>query len=527
MSEFIELPPDPVRMVEGLRDTGYEFNTAVADVVDNSIAADATFVDIQLNLDLTGNITLRIFDDGIGMSREGLIDAMRYGSKPRASAASLGKFGLGLKTASTAFSRKLVVISRNTASAPLLAATWDLDHIRNQQSWQLVVDPPTPDQIVDFEKVIGARSGTLVIWEKADRVLRTYKKAGGAVAKKALKAVEDDLRVHLSKVYQRFLDPKDSRAQHLRMSLNGQAVTHWDPFCIQESQLVVQESVDVELPDGDKANFLMKAYVLPRKEEFSSDEAAKLAAISNQNQGIYVYRENRLIHGPDWLGLFSKEPHLSLLRVEFSFDHKLDEAFQIDIKKSQILLDEALDERVAQFLTAPRRHADEVSRKGTKAKAAAASKSAHDSSNRNISNKQGAVNQPEVKAVDGNEAEVHNKLGTVRLKLKISTASKPSEVHIQPVDSIDDGLLWEPCLIDGRIGVRLNTGHSYYHKVYLPNITEGVTIQGMDALMWGLSVAELNCTSDATKNTFNELRYEVSRTLRKLVEDMPDAKVTE
>jgi hypothetical protein len=113
------------------------------------------------------------------------------------------------------------------------------------------------------------------------------------------------------------------------------------------------------------------------------------------------------------------------------------------------------------------------------------------------------------------------------LKLKISTASKPSEVHIQPVDSIDDGLLWEPCLIDGRIGVRINTGHSYYHKVYLPNITEGVTIQGMDALIWGLSVAELNCTSEATKNTFSELRYEVSRTLRKLVEDMPDAKVTE
>ena len=112
----------------------------------------------------------------------------------------------------------------------------------------------------------------------------------------------------------------------------------------------------------------IKAYVLPRKEEFSTEEVAKNARISNQNQGIYIYRENRLIHGPDWLGMFSKEPHFSLLRVEFSFDHKLDEAFQIDIKKSQILLNEALYDHLRRFSTPPRRAAEQAYRKGTKAK---------------------------------------------------------------------------------------------------------------------------------------------------------------
>ena len=94
----MELLPDPVRMVEGLRDTGYQFNTAVADVVDNSISANASIIDIDLRMDLRCNITLAIFDDGEGMDRNGLINAMKYGSKPRPSAASLGKFGLGLKT---------------------------------------------------------------------------------------------------------------------------------------------------------------------------------------------------------------------------------------------------------------------------------------------------------------------------------------------------------------------------------------------------------------------------------------------
>jgi hypothetical protein len=120
-----------------------------------------------------------------------------------------------------------------------------------------------------------------------------------------------------------------------------------------------------------------------------------------------------------------------------------------------------------------------------------------------------------------------NSQGPVRLRLKITTASKPLEVHVQPVDSIDDGLLWEPCLIDGHCGVRINTNHPYYEKVYLPNLAAGVTIQGMDALLWGISVAELNCVRDDTKSSFAELRYEVSRNLRKLVQDLPEAREAE
>lgn len=520
----MELLPDPVRMVEGLRDTGYQFNTAVADVVDNSIAAEATFVDIELKLDFRGHVTLAIYDDGIGMDKDGLINAMKYGSKARPSAASLGKFGLGLKTASTAFCRKLVVISRHKTSAPLIRATWDLDHVKDKNKWELLIDTPSTQQMEAFETFVGSQPGTMVVWEKVDRLLKSYTNQSGAAAKKALAKCSDGLREHLGTVYQRFLDPDDSRAKHLKMRLDGKSVLPWDPFAATESQVVSEEETEVELSGGKTAKFYMKAYVLPRKEEFSTQEAAKQARISNANQGIYIYRENRLIHGPDWLQMFSKEPHVSLLRVEFTFDHKLDEAFQIDIKKSQIILNAALYDRVLDFLTPPRRAAEEAYRKGTKATTAQASKSAHDSSNRNITSKEGEINLPTVQSTDStkNEAQIVNKQGPVTLKLKITSASKPHQVHVQPVASIDDGLLWQPCLIDGHCGVQINTGHPYYHKVYLPNIAEGVTIQGMDALMWGMSVAELNCVSNATKGTFVELRYEVSRNLRKLVEDLPE-----
>ncbi len=151
MSEKMELLPDPVRMVEGLRDTGYQFNTAVADVIDNSIAADATFVDILLNMDYRGNIVLEIYDDGVGMDRDALINAMKYGSRPRPSPASLGKFGLGLKTASTAFCRRLSVISRDTSKEPLIRATWDLDHVRDENKWELLIDSPTKEESKAYE----------------------------------------------------------------------------------------------------------------------------------------------------------------------------------------------------------------------------------------------------------------------------------------------------------------------------------------------------------------------------------------
>lgn len=137
--EEIELPPDPERVIVGLRDTGYEFDTAVADIVDNSIAANATHVQLWLAADLRGNIRLMIADNGDGMNRDGLINAMQYGSKARPSAASLGKYGLGLKTASTAFCKKLSVIS--PAGRQYVGADGDLGSVPCRQGQQMVASP--------------------------------------------------------------------------------------------------------------------------------------------------------------------------------------------------------------------------------------------------------------------------------------------------------------------------------------------------------------------------------------------------
>ncbi|HHL3493506.1 TPA: ATP-binding protein [Legionella pneumophila] len=526
------LPPNPARLIEGLRDTGYNFNTALADIVDNSVDAGATKIDIRINMDPDGDIMVTVADNGCGMDELTLLDGMTYGAQGRVDPKRLGKFGMGLKTASTAFCRKLSVITRNSSDSELIKATWDLDHVGSVADWQLLLDSPTNYEEELLNEVSADSSGTLVIWEKVDRLMKNYSDSSGKPARKALEKVIANFKDHASMVYQRFLNEADTRAKNIKIILNGQIVPYWDPFCENENEteLVAEKNLEAELPDGSPVEFCIRAFVLPRREHFSSPDEAKNARLTNNMQGIYIYRENRLIHPADWLGMFTKEPHLSLLRVEFSFNHESDEAFQVDIKKSRILLNEELYNWVLnEFLPAPRNAANERYRKGQRKKVSEEAKDAHNGSNRSISAKEQDLRTAEVTVVDPSSGavDVKNKSGTVRLKLKVGEASAPGQVCIQPSESIDDGILWAPAIIEGHHAVRINTGHPYYHKVYVPNLSSDVTIQGMDSLLWALIEAELGTINEATKTHFEELRFEVSRLLRKLVEDLPEPDLDE
>jgi hypothetical protein len=514
-------------MIEGLRDTGYKITTAIADLIDNSIAAHASNIDVSIKMADNGEITLCIADNGVGMDREALTLAMTYGSPVRPDPASLGRFGLGLKTASTAFCRRLSVISRSSGADPFVKATWDLDHVAHVRSWELLVSEPDSAELQKLEGLADARSGTLVVWEKVDRFLKTYQDPTGSYARTALDRQLRVLSHHLSMVYQRYLDPADKRTPHkVQLTLQGQRIESWDPFAVDESDLVASERVVVDLDGRRPGAFTVRAYVLPRKEDFSEPERAEAARMSNSLQGIYVYRENRLIYGPDWLGLFSKEPHFSLLRVEFSFDHSLDDVFNIDIKKSEIILNQDLLTWLDDFLKPARRTADERYRQGQRRRAKSASVGAHDSSNANIHRKESALSTANVEILNKkrNEVMVENKEGQVKLRLTLSRPSKSGEFHVQPVAEIEDGLLWRPALIDTHKAVQINTSHPYYFKVYVPNLKSTVTVQGIDSLLWAFCMAELGTVNEVTKQYFLDMRFEISRLLRRLVDDLPDPK---
>ena len=132
MSNLINQPDAP-RLIYGLRDTGYNFNTAAADIIDNSIAANATEVNVRIEMTPDGRKFVHFGDNGHGMDEDGLFDAMRYGAPARANKASLGKFGLGLKTASSSICLKFTVITRLSPDDTFSKLAWDLQHVEETE----------------------------------------------------------------------------------------------------------------------------------------------------------------------------------------------------------------------------------------------------------------------------------------------------------------------------------------------------------------------------------------------------------
>ena len=521
--EEFTLPPDPERVVEGLRDTGYNFNTALADIIDNSIAANATKIDINIDFNPHKTLTIYIADNGYGMDEDGLKNAMRYGAKKREDAASLGKFGLGLKTGSTSFCRCLSVISRGTGDDTVRKAQWDLDYIAKNNEWLLKMMPVSDDERDLLDATAEGSTGTLVVWEKIDRLLKNYVNTGSA--NNALKRIIESLIFHISMIYHRFLNAHDDRARNITITVNGNEVSAWDPFCLKQPQTekLVDDDIEVELPNGVVSSFLIRAYLLPRRDDFTTAKERSEAKLGNDMQGFYVYRENRLIHSGEWLGMFSKEPHFSLLRVEFSFDHTLDDVFNVDIKKSRILLNEEIFTYIRDsIMPAPRRAAEERYRKGTVKAVAGKAQDAHALSNKSIDEKAKSAEESQTTITGTDSVELSNSNGTFSHKISIRSSAKPGQYRVIPVDTLENGMLWNPCIVDGKHAVEINQSHPFYQKVYYPILSQNVMVTGMDALLWAMAEAELSTFNLETKEQYEDMRVVVSRCLKKLIADLPD-----
>lgn len=522
----IKLVPDPTRSIEAWRDTGYDFNMAVADIIDNSIAAEAKNISILLEKKLgSDEFYLYIADDGIGMNEDELINAMRYGSKERPNRKSLGKFGFGLKTASTSFCRRLGVVSRGSDNI-VRKVQWDLDHVAEKGEWMLELPDVINDETEYLDETAVSGTGTLVIWEKIDRLFKSANPK-----KQTINNTIESLKFHVGMTFQRFLDHDDVRENNVNITINGSSILPWDPFCKQEEsvQIAYESNEVVEKPDGTSSSLFIRACILPRKEEFSSPEAAKAAKVSTDMLGFYIYRENRLIHHGGWLRMYTSEPHSSLLRVELSFDYTLDEAFKIDVKKSRIILDDEIYDYIKnRILPAPRKLAADRYRIGIK---------------KGIQNN-GPIDEPGDSHIDPIATTLPGPFITVpeptppegigdvmidnipgKIHIHHPDPDKPSKYRIIPVESIDDGLLWEPVATvpSSTLGIRINQTHPFYQKIYFPFREHKVIIIGLDSLLWALCHAELSTYKDTeTRELYEDMRYIVSRDLRKLVEDLPE-----
>ena len=542
MSELEEnkaqYPPSAARLVEGLRDTGYVFTTSVADIIDNSVAADADQVNIKLTLAMGQHPVLMIADNGKGMNETDLISAMVYGSPRRPDPKSLGKFGMGLKTASTSFCRKLTVISRK--DNVLSIKQWDLDVISRTDKW-LLLDPDEEnytDEVEFLDEIAEGGSGTVVVWENVDRLMRTH--ATGTMRKR-IDSICEELDKHLSGVFYNFLE-KNNDFPALTIKINDKTVEPWDPFCrwmnddgSNRLQVHKQEPVDYTLEQNGQTEtigtFQVNVYILPNRHALTAEEIDK-SRYSLDNQGFHIFREDRMIYSGGWPNkLLVKDPHLNLIRVELSFDHKLDDVFQIDIKKSRIDFPKTIQVLLNKIITPPRREAQKRYREGSRdANAPGYNKlgQQHEKSS-NAINKHHAENtaQSQIGSADpeAGTAQITNQFGVSNVRLQFNDS--PTRV-VQTSPNLQDGVLWAPGLIEGnKHAVFINEAHEFYKRFYLANQDNSALILAMDSLLWSLAEAELCVYSDTVKRNLEEMRISVSRSLRTLAEELPEIDASE
>jgi hypothetical protein len=325
MPEFIKAEianPNPKSTINSYRSFGYNLSTAISDIIDNSISANAN--EIRLDYKWNGQDSfISICDNGFGMNREELVLAMTPGSKDpeeERSEKDLGRFGMGLKTASFSQCKRLTCITKRE-EYHMLKRCWDIDYINSKNEWQLL------DYVSNnffTEKVEKLKSGTLVLWEKLDRIVGNAE-ANNESVKNVFYHEMINVKNHLSLVFHRFIESK-----RVKIFFQNEEIEPYNPFLLN-----IIPRPEMGQPESFE-NVEITYFILPHMSEIGKiayeNSGGSLGWF--QEQGFYVYRGDRLLVAGDWLGLEKKRDYSKLARIAVNFTNANDFNWHLDIKKS-------------------------------------------------------------------------------------------------------------------------------------------------------------------------------------------------
>jgi hypothetical protein len=306
-SRVLENPPNARRTMEALRELGYDSYSSVLDILDNCIDAHAAKIDIEVG-EQKGDIVITMDDDGTGMDEETLSEALRLGSDTEREATDLGKFGMGLVTASIGLSQSVEVITKE-ADGNLLAGGFDLEQIAAENRFIKWIGQATKEQAASFTRPKGTR----VRLSKTDRI-----------SNRNATTFANTLRSRIGQVFRKFLK------SGVTITVNGKTVEPIDPLMLSDpkTRLVLDTPIAV---DG-KGSAILRVVDLP---DFGQ-AGNKAAGIIPQNSGFYIVRNNREIMEAHTFDFYKKHPDYSHFRAELSFDGSLDAHFHTDVKKMSI-----------------------------------------------------------------------------------------------------------------------------------------------------------------------------------------------
>jgi len=341
--ETLEVIPDPISLIESMRSVGYSIEAAIADIVDNSLSAQAN--NIEIKYDASNEPFVAILDNGWGMAPDKLTNAMRHGSHNPSDdrdPSDLGRFGLGLKTASLSQCRKLTVVSKK--DGVVSARRWDLDVVKDSGRWLVVI--PENQELQDmpmFSRLQDLESGTLVHWKDLDKL------TAGAFDRQAEMTTKlSSLYDHLALVFHRFTQ-KEDKFGAVRMTVNGLEIPPRDPFLRSNT---FRQPLEGQVIKHERGNVTISPFVLPPVSHLSPDEVSLAGGKEGLRgtQGFYVYRNRRLVIWGTWFKLVPKEEFYKLTRIQVDIPNSFDDLWALDIKKSVAYPPEPIRKRLKELI---------------------------------------------------------------------------------------------------------------------------------------------------------------------------------
>lgn len=482
-----ENDPNAGRLIEALRHIGYDNYEAIADILDNSIDAGATTIWIRV-VQRNSEPEIYIADNGIGMDEETLDQALRLGSETvRDGKSDLGRFGMGLVTASLSIARRLVVITRNDVGT--LASSWDVDTILEKNAFVKTFGKASSAKEQIFDEITeGSPHGTVVILKKCDRLSN---RSNTTLMAKTLAG-------HIARVYRHFI-----RAGR-NIFINGELLQALDPMQGDEGEIIMDEFIPIAVA-GLTEKVRCKIVLVP--EQTSSETEVSR---SMRNQGFSILRNHREIVSAVTLQMFTKHNDFNRMRGEIFFPSSLDEFVGIEFTKRQVSLEQSLNDQLRAILVPTCRTIKR--REATRHKTADAPvrKGLHDQSKKLIAEKSKLLVRPRRRTKGGVSNQVDQ--DGRRAALAATLDCEFVEEKLGP-----NGQIYECDSSGSKVLIRYNVEHPFFQKFVSENVGEGRLVTTTDFLIFSMALAELHFIEDTEADYINTFKALLSSNLRTLL----------
>lgn len=495
--------PNAGKLMESLRHTGYDNYHAIADIIDNSVDADAQNIWVEIHQQ-KGDFVIKVMDDGVGMDEDKLVEALKLGSESEKNIDSdLGRFGMGLCTAGLSMSRRTTVLTKKE-KGPILVGINDLGWVIEFNEFKSYFGEADMEQAKLFENLLkGFHQGTAVIFSNSDRIQNTNVTIFANLLKK-----------EIGRIFRRFIEAGR------KFYVNDELVSMVDPLMLSEPNTYVYSDeaypLKIETSKGYIEDTIRIRIVLLPDFGIAGNQDR---GINLRNQGFYVMRNERELFAGENLDVYNRDPHLNRFRAEISFSGTLDELMGVHFTKRSISMSQGLRDKIKEIVRSQIAHlrnlADEQRPKAEK-------EVSHEETEKLISKKSKLLVKPPAEPTEERakkdtrkqpQTEVSKKPESEVAGEKLRRICRFEEAKLDRL-----GPLFYPFMAGSKVVIRWNVDHPFYEKVLVPKKEDKTFVTAVDFLIYSLASAELKSRSEENVSLLENIRSDMSTNLRVLLD---------